>query len=120
MISRGVNNSQNFNSHSFRKLDKPTFLKIKDQDILRQTLSNLDSQNKASKSMLNNWEKIEGNKKLLTGLSILKDQQLLEDKNINMNINAGLSRVRFVYNDYHQKNTNPGYSRNSLGCYYTR
>jgi len=32
----------------------------------------------------------------------------------------GKHKVGFIYNDYHQKFTNPGYSRNALGCFYTR
>lgn len=33
---------------------------------------------------------------------------------------AGIGKSSFVYNDYHTKSTNNGYSRNFGGVFYTR
>lgn len=33
---------------------------------------------------MNNWDEVNANKKLFTGLSVLRDQELLKDRNINL------------------------------------
>lgn len=45
--------------------------------------------------------------------------KLLSDKDLPLTKFPGIIRVEHVYNDYHTKETNPGYSRNKLGGIYT-
>ena len=68
---KGTNFDQNFNTHSFRTTIEVPFIKIKEEEVLRQTLSKLN-QSKVSKSMLGNWNEISSSRKLLTGLAVLK------------------------------------------------
>jgi hypothetical protein len=46
--------------------------------------------------------------------------KLLKEPKINANKYPGVAKFDFVYNDFHSRNTNPGYSRNCLGGFYTK
>jgi hypothetical protein len=45
---------------------------------------------------------------------------LLTGKDMNHVKFPGIIKVEHVYNDYHLKNANPGFSRNYLGKFYTK
>lgn len=40
---------------------------------------------------------------------------LLKNKDVNQNRLPADNRIKYVYNDYHRRITNPGYSRNKIG-----
>jgi hypothetical protein len=46
---------------------------------------------------------------------MLKNMGLLKAKDINKNRYPGSLRAEYIYNDYHERQTNPGYSRNAEG-----
>lgn len=45
-------------------------------------------------------------------LQKLKSQEILRDDHIKFAKTSGANRVTYIYNDYHRKTTNPGFSRN--------
>jgi hypothetical protein len=50
----------------------------------------------------------------------LKGMNLLVGKNFSSVKLPGVIRESCVYNDYHTRGTNPGYSRSELGRYYVK
>jgi hypothetical protein len=53
-------------------------------------------------------------------MSKLGEMKLLNNKELPMTKFPGINQSGDVYNDYHTRQTNPGYSRNKLGGMYTR
>ena len=50
----------------------------------------------------------------------LKSLNLLKDSDIHVKRHNHNDKFNFVYNDFHSKSTNPGYSRNDKGGFFTR
>ncbi len=50
----------------------------------------------------------------------LKDMGLLATKGLQKVKFPGIIKNEHVINDYHERSTNPGYSRNFSGKFYTR
>ncbi|CAD8103292.1 unnamed protein product [Paramecium sonneborni] len=59
-------------------------------------------------------------RELMTSIYKLKQLNLLKNKEFAVNRLPGIGKSSFVYNDYHTKSTNNGYSRNFGGVFYTR
>ncbi|CAD8133018.1 unnamed protein product [Paramecium pentaurelia] len=59
-------------------------------------------------------------RELMTSIYKLKQLNLLKNKEFAVNRLPGVGKSSFVYNDYHTKSTNNGYSRNFGGVFYTR
>lgn len=72
------------------------------EDILRQT------------------DSIFKNPKLTDSIMKLKEMDLLRKNEPSLNKFKGVGKVGYVYNDYHSRSTNPGYSRNTGGNFYYR
>lgn len=49
----------------------------------------------------------------------LKEMKLLREKSLQITRYSEIPSVP-VYNDYHSRETNPGYSRNKLGGFFTK
>lgn len=60
------------------------------------------------------------NPELLSSVMKLKDMKLLNVKSPGMNKYKGIGKIDYVYNDFHSRHTNPGYSRNTAGAFYCR
>jgi hypothetical protein len=71
-------------------------------------------------SMLDQEELITGNPELMASILKLRDMKLLKTNNVNMNKFKGVGKIDYVYNDFHARHTNPGYSRNTAGAFYCR
>jgi len=78
------------------------------------------SHNRTIDNLMHNWDIIDKKPELKEKLGVMRDLELVNERVVQINTVKGKDKVRFIYNDYHQKNTNPGYSRNALGCFYTR
>ena len=81
-------------------------------------------QTKATKTMLKSLsidkEALDRSKQLIEGMSKLKEMKLLEGKDLSKVKFPGVIRHEHVYNDYHERVTNPGFSRNYQGKFYTK
>lgn len=53
-------------------------------------------------------------------MSKLKEMKLLEGKDLSKVKFPGVIRHEHIYNDYHERVTNPGFSRNYQGKFYTK
>jgi hypothetical protein len=60
------------------------------------------------------------NPALLQSIVKLRDMNLLKQNSPGVNRFKGVGKVDYVYNDFHARNTNPGYSRNTGGVFYCR
>ena len=56
----------------------------------------------------------------MEGMEKLKDMKLLENKDLQRVKYPGIIRHAHVYNDYHERVTNPGFSRNVAGKHFTK
>lgn len=72
------------------------------------------------KSLLIDKDSLEKSQQLVEGMSKLKDMKLLTGKDLNKVKFPGVIKHEHVYNDYHERVTNPGYSRNFQGKFYTK
>ena len=81
-------------------------------------------QTKATKTMLKSLsidkEALDRSRQLIEGMSKLKEMKLLEGKDLSKVKFPGVIRHEHVYNDYHERVTNPGFSRNYQGKFYTK
>mmetsp|Transcript_34938 Transcript_34938/g.31479 ORF Transcript_34938/g.31479 Transcript_34938/m.31479 type:complete len:130 (+) Transcript_34938:669-1058(+) len=76
--------------------------------------------NPVIEDILNDEERILRNPSLYESIIKLRDMDLLSErtpKKIGLKANV---RIPYVYNDYHMRNTNPGYSRNTAGAFFFR
>ena len=89
-------------------------------DILKEE----KMQTKATKTMLKSLsidkEALDRSRQLIEGMSKLKEMKLLEGKDLSRVKFPGVIRHEHVYNDYHERVTNPGFSRNYQGKFYTK
>lgn len=44
----------------------------------------------------------------------------MKEHDIHVKRYEDVGKLGFIYNDYHTKSTNPGYSRNAKGGFYTK
>ena len=72
------------------------------------------------KSLREEAQSIDRSKQLLLGMAELKKIGLLSDRDMQKVKFPGIIRHEHVYNDYHERVCNPGYSRNYLGRFYTK
>ena len=72
------------------------------------------------KSFRQDAEKIDQSDKLVNGMQELKKMNLLLSRNLQKIKFPGVVRYTHIHNDYHERLTNPGFSRNFLGRIYTK
>lgn len=72
------------------------------------------------KSLREDADKLDRSKALLTGMVDLKRMNLLLGKDLQRMKFPGVIKYSHIHNDYHERMTNPGYSRNYLGKFYTK
>jgi hypothetical protein len=72
------------------------------------------------KSFRQDAEKIDRSDKLVNGMQELKKMNLLLSRNLQKIKFPGVARYTHIHNDYHERLTNPGFSRNFLGRIYTK
>jgi len=72
------------------------------------------------KSLRPDAESIDRSRQLVSGMEELKKLNLLAAKDLQKVKFPGIIRHEHIYNDYHERVTNPGYSRNYLGKIYTK
>ena len=68
-------------------------------------------ENNVITNVLRDEKEVSDNNSLLKGIYDLKKKGLLKNRGIKANKMKADTRITNVYNDYHRKITNPGYSR---------
>lgn len=76
--------------------------------------------NDVIEGLIDNEDMILTNPVLLESVIKLRDMKLLKAKVPGVNRYKGIGKVDYVYNDFHSRSTNPGYSRNHGGVFYFR
>ena len=66
-------------------------------------------------SLKDDADKLEKSRQLVEGMAKLKELKLLNAKDFNKTTYPGSIRGEHVINDYHLKQSNPGFSRNPMG-----
>ena len=71
-------------------------------------------------SLKEHADSIDRSNQLLLGMAELKKLGLLSNRDMQKVKFPGVIRHEHVYNDYHERVCNPGFSRNHLGRHYTK
>lgn len=72
------------------------------------------------KSFRQDADKIDRSDQLVNGMQELKKMNLLLNRDLQKIKFPGVARYTHIHNDYHDRLTNPGFSRNFLGRIYTK
>jgi hypothetical protein len=89
------------------------------QSLLRETLRTGKLTNNVLKDLSNDESIFNARPELIESILKLQDMKLLREKSL-MITNYCLVPNSQVYNDYHSRETNPGYSRNKFGGFFTK
>jgi len=84
------------------------------------SIPNTSIKNKIIEDIVDNASTVTKNQVLVDKLIHLRDLKLLNPNTPYFNRLKGIGKVDFVYNDYHSKATNPGYSRTPLGTFFCK
>jgi len=76
--------------------------------------------NQVIEDIIEKEDAILSNPVLLESIIKLRDMKLLKQNSPGVKIYKGVGKVDYVYNDFHSRSTNPGYSRNTGGVMYFR
>lgn len=104
-------------------VDAKKIEKFKDSlyfDERTQTLPKTTLKNKVVEDLVNQYDSLMSNKELMDYVYKIKNQSLLKNQRIKVQNSKGIGKFNFVYNDYHLRETNPGFARNTLGTFFTR
>jgi hypothetical protein len=110
----------NFITTNFSQFkDKGTYRRASKSFVADNLLSDDKMQSAATKTMYSSLKqdaaKLEKSRKLVEGMAKLKEIKLLSGRDFNKTSYPGVIRGEHIINDYHWKQTNPGYSRNPMG-----
>jgi hypothetical protein len=72
------------------------------------------------KSIAPHSSSVEKSAQLVEGMQKLRELDLLSGKDMNNVKFPGIIKYNHIYNDYHLREANPGYSRNYLGKFFTK
>ena len=89
-------------------------------DERTKTLPKTTLKNKVVEDLVNQYDSLMKNRDLLDYVYKIKGQNLLKNQRIKVEKTKGMGKFNFVYNDYHLRETNPGFARNTLGTFFTR
>jgi hypothetical protein len=72
------------------------------------------------RSLRDDADTIDQSDKLVTGMHELKRMNLLLERSLQKIKFPGVGKHAHIHNDYHERVTNPGFSRNFLGKFYNK
>lgn len=115
----------NFITTNFSGLrNKSTLTKKNHSKQLGSLLEESDKQSNLARSMVKSLrpdaEALERSRTLVEGMGKLREMSLLSGKDLQKVKFPGVIRHPHVHNDYHERVTNPGFSRNYQGKFYTK
>ena len=110
------------NTHSGSFRNKSSIVRKGNSDQLEELLTERDKQPNLQrsfvKSLRQDADSIDRSIALLAGMRDLQEMNLLRNKEMNHTKFPGIIKYAHIYNDYHERVANPGYSRNQLGKHY--
>lgn len=89
-------------------------------DILKEEKMQTGKTKTMLKSLIIDKDSLERSRQLVEGMKKLKEMKLLEGKDLRKVKFPGVIKHEHIYNDYHERVTNPGFSRNYQGKFYTK
>jgi len=89
-------------------------------DARTQSIPKTAIKNQVVEEILSRSDAIFKNPKLHQSILKLRELDLLKKNEPSINKFKGIGKVNYVYNDFHSRSTNPGYSRNTGGNFYYR
>eukprot|EP01017_Pseudomicrothorax_dubius_P022237 TRINITY_DN2399_c0_g1_i7.p2 TRINITY_DN2399_c0_g1~~TRINITY_DN2399_c0_g1_i7.p2 ORF type:complete len:250 (-),score=52.87 TRINITY_DN2399_c0_g1_i7:1313-2062(-) len=89
-------------------------------DERTQTIPKSTLKNNIIERIIMDEATISKNPNLVNSIFKLKSLNLLNVRNPKVNRFKGIGKAEYVYNDYHTRHTNPGFSRNKLGTFFER
>jgi len=89
-------------------------------DTRTSSIPKTSLKNPVIEDLIDKEEFIMTNPVLLESIIKLRDMNLLKQNSPGVNRFKGIGKVDYVYNDFHSRSTNPGYSRNTGGVFYFR
>ena len=87
-------------------------------DHRTHTVPRVIIKNQVIDKILEQESDVERDSQLRNGVNTLKQMGLLRNKNVPQNRLPADTRIKYVYNDYHRRITNPGYERSKRGNVY--
>ncbi|KAL4510208.1 hypothetical protein ABPG72_010401 [Tetrahymena utriculariae] len=118
-----VRRSTNNNSTTFNSImqNKRVQEKLREKlyfDERTKTVPKTTIKNGIIENIVSEGDVFMGNKQLMESIYKLKSLNLLKQHESHVNRYNGVGKFPFVFNDYHSKSTNNGYSRQEKGGYF--
>jgi hypothetical protein len=113
--SRTSKKSFHSTTSRFSKLKNTLYYDTRTMSVPKSALKN-----KVIDDIIDNEDIVMKNQTLYNSLLKLRDMNLLKQSEPHFNHYKGVGKINYVYNDFHARNTNPGYSRNTGGAFYYR
>eukprot|EP00825_Cyclidium_porcatum_P027959 TRINITY_DN3035_c0_g1_i3.p1 TRINITY_DN3035_c0_g1~~TRINITY_DN3035_c0_g1_i3.p1 ORF type:complete len:275 (+),score=52.46 TRINITY_DN3035_c0_g1_i3:77-901(+) len=89
-------------------------------DERTKTVPKTTLKNQIIENIVQDYDVFLNKQMLMDNIYKLKQLNLLKQHDAHVNKYKGIGKMGFVYNDYHSKSTNNGFSRNFGGVFYTR
>jgi len=89
-------------------------------DTRTSSIPKTSLKNPVIEDLIDKEDYIMSNPALLQSIIKLRDMNLLKQNSPDVSRFKGIGKVDYVYNDFHSRSTNPGYSRNTGGIPYFR
>lgn len=112
---RSLRSAATKRSHLSKQSSVKTFRETLYFDTRTQSIPKSSITNRVIEDLVRNEETISRSPALMESLVKLRDMNLLKDRAPYFKTFKGVGKFDFVFNDYHSRNTNPGYSRNKFG-----
>jgi hypothetical protein len=99
----------------FSKLKNTLYYDTRTMSVPKTALKN-----KVIEDIIDHEDVVMKNETLYQSLLKLRDMNLLKKSEPQFNNYKGIGKINYVFNDFHARNTNPGFSRNTGGNFYYR
>jgi len=113
--SRTSKRSFHSTTSKFSKLKNDLYYDTRTMSVPKTALKN-----PVIEQIIDNEDIVMKNQTLYQSLLKLRDMNLLKKSEPYFNNFKGIGKINYVYNDFHARNTNPGFSRNTGGNFYYR
>lgn len=125
-MGRSINKQTGFSRTGFAQtmyMQKRTMDKLRAKlyfDERTKTVPKTTLKNNIIENIVQDYDVFLKKNELMDSVYKLKQLNLLKQHDTHINKYRGVGKTAFVYNDYHSKSTNNGFSRNFGGVFYTR
>lgn len=115
---KSMKSNATFRSRSSRRSKATSFRDTLYFDTRTQSIPKSSITNKIIDDLVRNEDTISRSPALMESIMKLRDINLLKEKAPLFQTYQGVGKINYVLNDFHSRNTNPGYSRNKLGTHF--